>query len=74
MIAGFIYQLFFLSGGKWYLTLDRTNWQWGKSDINILTLAIAFKGIAIPIYWELLDTDHERIKKLFAGHRFLLVS
>jgi hypothetical protein len=55
MIAGFIFQLFFVSGGKWYLTVDRTNWQWGKSDINILTLAIAFKGIAIPIYWELLD-------------------
>jgi len=55
IIAGFIFQLFFASGGKWYLTVDRTNWQWGKSDINILTLAIAFKGIAIPIYWELLD-------------------
>ncbi len=55
MIAGFIFQLFFISGGKWYLTIDRTNWQWGKSDINILTLAIAFKGIAIPIYWDLLD-------------------
>lgn len=55
MIAGFIFQLFFIQGGKWYLTIDRTNWQWGKSDINILTLAIAFKGIAIPIYWELLN-------------------
>lgn len=55
MIAGFIFQLFFISGEKWYLTMDRTNWQWGKSDINILTLAIVFKGIAIPIYWELLD-------------------
>jgi hypothetical protein len=55
MIAGFIFQLFFLPGGKWYLTVDRTNWRWGKSDINILTLAIAFKGIAIPIYWELLE-------------------
>ena len=28
MIAGFIFQLFFLTGGKWYLTIDRTNWQW----------------------------------------------
>lgn len=56
MIAGFIFRLFFTSGGRWYLTVDRTNWQWGKSNINILTLAIAFKGIAIPIYWELLDT------------------
>lgn len=55
LIAGFIFRLFFVSGGKWYLTMDRTNWQWGKSNINILTLAIVFKGIAIPIYWELLD-------------------
>jgi hypothetical protein len=35
--------------------MDRTNWKWGKADINILTLGIVFKGIAIPIYWELLD-------------------
>ena len=55
MIAGFIFRLFFVAGGKWYLAIDRTNWQWGKSDINILTLAIVFKGTAIPIYWELLD-------------------
>ena len=52
MIAGFIFRLFFVSGGKWYLTIDRTNWKWGDVDINILTLAIAFKGIAIPIYWD----------------------
>jgi hypothetical protein len=55
MIAIFIFKLFFVTGGKWYLTMDRTNWMWGESDINILTLAIVFKGIAIPIYWELLD-------------------
>lgn len=55
MIAGFIFRIFFVSDGKWYLAIDRTNWQWGKADINILTLAIIFKGTAIPIYWELLD-------------------
>lgn len=54
-VAGFIFRLFFISGGHWYLTMDRTNWQWGKTDINILTLGIAFKGTAIPIYWILLD-------------------
>jgi Transposase DDE domain len=54
-VAGFIFRLFFVSGGHWYLTMDRTNWQWGKTDINILTLGIAFKGTAIPIYWVLLD-------------------
>lgn len=54
-IAGFIFRLFFVDGGQWYLTIDRTNWQWGQSNINILTLGIVFKGTAIPIYWELLD-------------------
>jgi len=55
LIAGFIFQIFFVAGGKWYLAIDRTNWKWGESGINILTLAIVFKGTAIPIYWELLD-------------------
>lgn len=54
-LAGFIFRLFFVSGGQWHLTMDRTNWQWGKSNINILTLGIAFKGTAIPIYWMMLD-------------------
>src|SRR6266478_3353777 len=35
-IAGFIFRMFFINNGQWYLTMDRTIWQWGKSDINIL--------------------------------------
>jgi hypothetical protein len=54
-IAGFIFKLFFMMDGQWYLSMDRTNWRWGKSDINILMLGIVFKGTAIPIYWMLLD-------------------
>lgn len=54
-IAGFIFRLFFVTGERSYLTMDRTNWRWGKKDINILTLGIAFRGTAIPIYWMLLD-------------------
>ncbi len=33
------------------LILDRTNWKWGKKDINILLLSVAYKGIGIPLYW-----------------------
>jgi hypothetical protein len=55
LVAAFIFRLFFVPGGKWHLTMDRTNWKWGQSNINILTLGIAYKGTAIPIYWELLD-------------------
>ncbi len=38
------------------IAVDRTNWQFGKMNINILTLAIAHSsGAAIPIFWMLLD-------------------
>ena len=40
---------------KVQLTLDRTNWKWGKRNINILMLAIVYRGIAIPIVWTLLN-------------------
>jgi hypothetical protein len=34
--------------------LDRTNWQFGVFNINILMLSIAYKGIAFPVVWMLL--------------------
>lgn len=36
------------------LCLDRTNWKFGKLNINILTLAYAHEGVAIPLLWSLL--------------------
>lgn len=55
IIARWIFSLFFTNVGKLYLTIDRTNWFWGKSKINILTLGVAYEGVAIPLLWELLD-------------------
>lgn len=53
VIAKFIFSLFNFK--NIYLTMDRTNWQWGRSNINILMLGIVYKGMAIPIIWRLLD-------------------
>lgn len=50
VIAKFIFNLFF-AGKDVYITVDRTNWFWRKAKINILTLAVAYEGIAIPIFW-----------------------
>lgn len=36
------------------LCLDRTNWKFGKTDINILTLGVCYEGVAIPILWSML--------------------
>lgn len=54
-VAIWVFKLFFSGDKRLYLTLDRTNWFWGKAKINVLTLAIAYEGIAIPIMWDLLD-------------------
>jgi hypothetical protein len=54
-VAHLIMQLFDFKDQTYYLTLDRTNWKWGKANLNILTLAIAYKGIAVPVYWLVLN-------------------
>lgn len=52
-----------------HIALDRTNWKFGKYNINILTLAVCYKGIGIPFIWLLLakkgNSDcEERLKIL----------
>lgn len=64
----------------WVLCLDRTNWQIGITDVNILVLAVAYRGIAIPVVWTFLakkgnsNTDERitligRFIKLFGKER-----
>lgn len=36
------------------LCLDRTNWKFGKTNINILMLSVAYKGVSFPLIWKLL--------------------
>jgi len=54
-VAWFVMKLFGFLETDYHLTFDRTNWQWGRKDINILMLAVVYKGIAIPVYWMLLN-------------------
>lgn len=39
----------------WILAIDRTNWKFGKTNINILTLGVVYKGITFPLIWIMLD-------------------
>jgi Transposase DDE domain len=54
-IAKFI--LSFIESQKLVLTMDRTNWKFGKISINFLVIAIAFGGIAIPVAWKNLGKE-----------------
>lgn len=67
VIARFIVQLLGVKLSGLVLTMDRTNWKFGKVNINILTVAIAYRGAAFPIAWVLLpkrgnSNTQERIK------------
>lgn len=53
-VARWVLSVFGLDEPVW-LSMDRTNWCWGKSDINILMLSVVYKGIALPVFWSLLD-------------------
>lgn len=54
-LARLLVRLVPVGDGPWRLTLDRTNWQFGKTDLNLLVLGIAHRGIAVPVFWTVLD-------------------
>jgi hypothetical protein len=54
-IARLVVRLIPLGDGPWRLTMDRTEWKFGKTNINFLMLGIAYNGIAIPIFWTVLN-------------------
>ena len=54
-LAQCIMNMFDFEENGYYLVLDRTNWQWGKVNINYLTLAVVHHGNAIPVYWLVLN-------------------
>lgn len=53
-LSKFLLAIFNLQG-PWQLSMDRTNWRWGKSDINILMLSVKCNSIAIPVIWRFLS-------------------
>jgi Transposase DDE domain len=45
----------FLPVGKLHLSIDRTEWDFGLYQCNILMIVARCGSIGIPLYWELLD-------------------
>ena len=41
--------------GPLVLVMDRTNWKLGESNINILMLGIAYRNVAFPLMFRMLD-------------------
>lgn len=41
--------------GPLVLVMDRTNWKFGESNINILMLGVCYKNVAFPLMFRMLD-------------------
>jgi hypothetical protein len=53
LIARFVFSLL-PHKPPYRLTIDRTNWKFGTTDINILVLAVVYKGVAFPILYKMM--------------------
>lgn len=54
LTARIVVALLGLEGKPWTLAIDRTNWYFGRTSINILMIAVDWRGIGIPLLWTLL--------------------
>jgi hypothetical protein len=55
-VARVVVDLLGLAGKPWVLAIDRTNWDFGKTTINILMISVVWNGMGIPLIWMLLPT------------------
>ena len=50
---------------KYELTMDRTNWKFGQSNINIIVIGVVHQGVAFTLLFKMMDkfgnsNTHER--------------
>lgn len=56
----------------WVLAMDRTNWQFGRTHINILVVSAILNGVGLPIAWRVLPKSTKRGNSR-RGHRIALM-
>ncbi len=47
-----VVMLIWLGDKEAILLIDRTNWQLGKTKINLLVIGVVYKGVLIPLVWQ----------------------
>lgn len=59
-----------LPAGKLTFVMDRTNWHYGKTPLNILVLGVALGGVVLPLMWKVLPHQGNS----HTGARILLIA
>ncbi len=56
-----------------HVILDRTNWKFGRSDVNYLVLAVRIGKVTFPLFWSLLEhsgcSDYQQRRDLLEQFR-----
>jgi hypothetical protein len=67
MMARVVAELLGLRAKPWVLAMDRTNWEFGRTSINILMIAVVWNGMGIPLIWMLLPSSGNSDTKARTG-------
>lgn len=59
-IGKFILSRFSTPKKGWTLAMDRTNWKFGETHINLLVVGVVIKNMAVPICWMALPQKNKR--------------
>jgi hypothetical protein len=73
LIARLLFKILPFSG-PYGLTLDRTNWKYGQTNINILVLGVVYKGLSLPILWTFLGDkrgNSDQLERIALLQRFI---
>lgn len=52
-----VFLLSFVHHDKLELSIDRTEWDFGKTQVNILCVVVSIGKMAVPLYFEMLDNN-----------------
>lgn len=53
--AQIVVRLLGLKGKPWVLAMDRSNWDFGRTSINILMISVMWNGVGVPLLWTFLS-------------------
>jgi hypothetical protein len=56
LASGVLKMFGLLGSNRIMLALDRTNWQYGDKDINLLVLSVIINNCGVPLFWIELDS------------------
>ena len=71
-VGGLVLALLARPEGGWVLAMDRTNWKFGKTHINILVITVVVGKMGFPVSWMLLPALTKRGNSK-QSHRIKLV-